>query len=78
MPMPLPIFRVQPWYDGVPPLGPDAKVEGLDEKDAAERLLQEPMQYEQRPAMYIRAVVRGSIGRRQINIILYAAESSTH
>lgn len=77
MSMPMPTFQVQPWPKGVgnSPVPSYVKVEGLDELDAAKRLLHLPLQREPRHDMYIRAFVRRPT-HRGAPIKIYAAETA--
>ena len=76
------MFQVQPWPEGIgklpegarrPPIAPYVKVEGLDELDAALRLLRMPLQLEPRHDKYVRAFVR-RLNRDGAPTKIYAAE----
>jgi len=56
----MPTFQVQPWPKGVgnSEVASYAKVEAADELEAAESILQMPLQSEPRHDLYIRAFVR--------------------
>jgi hypothetical protein len=71
----LPIFHVWPLRDDSEslPLSPYVRVEGIDELDAAQRLLGIPLQRQPRSNMHLRALVRGQT-HRGAPILLYAKE----
>jgi hypothetical protein len=54
------IFQVQPWPKGIgnSEVSSYVRIEAANELDAAERVLQMPLQIEARHDMYIRAFVR--------------------
>jgi hypothetical protein len=68
-------YRVQPWPQGIgnPPAGVFKKVEGNDALDAAERIVQAPLQVKPRGNAYIRALVL-ELGKGGSPTMLYAAE----
>jgi len=71
-------FRVQPLPNGIgqSPVSDYVKVGGLDAVEAAERILQIPLQREPRHNMYIRAFVHRFNGPLGTPLALYAAEST--
>jgi hypothetical protein len=68
-------YRVQPWPQGIgnPPADVFKKVEGSDARDAAERILQTPLQVKPRANAHIRALVL-ELGKGGSPTVIYAAE----
>lgn len=75
------IFQVQPWPKGVgnSEVSHYVKVEAADELDAAQRILQMPLQREIRHDMFIRAFVRRLGARPQgFSTKIYARDQGRH
>ena len=68
-------YRVQPWPQGIgnPPTSVFKRVEGSDPLDAAERIIQAPLQVKPRANADIRALVL-ELGKGGSPTIIYAAE----
>jgi hypothetical protein len=67
------VYKVQPWHNGTPVGASYEKVEGVDEVDAATRLLKMPLQRKPRHNMYLRAMVHKP-GKCDLPVQIYAAE----